>query len=508
MKERKIEHRDVIIIGAGLSGVGAAHHLQEQCPDKSYLILESKDSFGGTWLEHNYPGIRSDSDMYTYGYRFKPWSGNPVAEGSSILKYLGEIISEDGIDQHIRYHHQVVKASWDTTKQSWQLTTTRSDTGENLLYSCNFLWMCQGYYRHGEGYTPNFEGMSDFSGQIVHPQTWPEDLDYKNKRVIVIGSGATAATLIPNMAYDCEHITMLQRSPTFIWAAENRNELGDQLRALEIPEEWIHEILRRNALKAGKDFYETTLNDPAAVKTAMIDALKPLLPDGYDMAHFTPRYMPWDQRLLWTPDGDLFKAIRDGRVSMVTDHIERFTEKGILTRSGELLEADLIITATGFHPSRFGDIDFIIDGEAADYSKLFTYRGIMMSGIPNMAQMFGYFRVTYTIRVEIVCDFVCRLLNHLDARGAQSCTATLLEEDKEMPRQPWIQEHEFTPGYVKRAAKLPFPSQGDREPWQYSGDYYQEKDSLPCIDLDEPELVYRDNSGAVLSQKSASQRTG
>ncbi len=506
MSNSDTEHTDVIIIGAGLSGVGAAHHLQEQCPDRTYLILDSKPSFGGTWLEHNYPGIRSDSDMYTYGYRFKPWLGKPVAEGSTILEYLGQIIREDCINERVRYQHQVIKASWDTKQQEWHLTTRRTDTDETVMYTCNFLWMCQGYYRHGEGYTPEFDGLSDFKGQIVHPQTWRQDLDYTNKRVIVIGSGATAATLIPNMAYDCEHITMLQRSPTFIWGGENRNELGDQLRELEIPEAWIHEVLRRNALKMARDFYEATEKDPEAVKAAMIDALKPLLPEGFDMRHFTPAYLPWDQRLLYTPDGDLFKAIRDGRVTMVTDHIDRFTEKGILTQSGELLEADLIVTATGFQPCSLGDIKFVIDGKPLTYNESFTYRGIMTEGVPNMAQMFGYFRTTYTIRVEIICDFICRLLNHLHTLDASSCTPTLLPQDKDMPRLPWIEEHKYTPGYIKRA--LPqLPCQGNRIPWHYSGDYYIEKNLLPMVDLNEPELIYRDSSGKLLTEHSVATKT-
>lgn len=496
MPDTKNECADVIIIGAGLSGVAAAHHLQEQCPDRDYLILEAKDSFGGTWLEHNYPGVRSDSDMYTYGYRFKPWRGKPVAEGEIILEYLGEIVEEDKIEQHIRYRHQVTEACWNTAKQRWQLTAQKTDTAETVHYNCRFLWMCQGYYRHGEGYTPDFEGISDFGGEIIHPQTWPDELDYTDKQVIVIGSGATAATLIPNMADECSHLTMLQRSPTFIWAGENRNELGDQLRELDIPEEWTHEILRRNMLKQAKDFYETSMSDPETVKAAMIDALKPLLPDSFDMKHFTPRYLPWDQRLLYTPDGDLFKTIREGKVSVVTDEIDRFTENGILTSSGKIIEADLIVTATGFHPCSLGDISFVIDDEPLVYNKSFTYRGIMLAGVPNMAQMFGYFRTTYTIRVEIVCDFICRMLKHMDERGVSSCTPTLLPQDRDMPRLPWIEEHEFTPGYIKRA--LPqMIRQGNREPWHYSGDYYQEKDLLPTVNLDEPELIYRDSSGAI-----------
>lgn len=487
------EHVDVLIIGAGLSGIGAAHHLGEQCPDKSYLILESKESFGGTWLQHTYPGVRSDSDLYTYGYSFRPWTGKPIAEGAAILEYLKGTVDEDGIEQHMRFHHEVRKASWSTEHQQWLLEVWRQDTGTTVTLSCNYLWMCQGYYRHSEGYTPEWPGMSDFQGQVVHPQTWPADLDYAGKRVVVIGSGATAVTLIPNMSDDCGHITMLQRSPTYIWTGENQNPLADQLRELDVPDEWTHEIVRRSILKQGSDFLENTTADPEPVKEALLDAIRGYLGEDFDMSHFTPSYRLWQQRLCYVPDGDLFKAIKAGKVSVVTDHIERFTEHGILTQSGELLEADIIITATGFNLAVMGDIDFDVDGNRVDFSQTFSYRGIMNSGVPNLFYTAGSPRNSYTMRVDLVCDFVCRLLNHMDEQGASQCTPTPAEQDRDMVRLPWVNE-DFNPGYAKRGSHL-LPVQSNREPWIFNPDYYLEKDQLPAVDLSEPELVYIRRTG-------------
>ncbi|MCB1686865.1 MAG: NAD(P)/FAD-dependent oxidoreductase [Halioglobus sp.] len=483
------EHVDVLIVGAGISGVGAAHHLGEKCPGKRYVILETKESFGGTWHQHTYPGIRSDSDLYTFGYGFKPWKGKPIASAGAILEYMGEAIEDDHIDQHIRYQHEVLKASWSGEEQLWFIEARRKDTGETVQFSCNFLWMCQGYYRHAEGYTPEWEGMSDFKGPIVHPQTWPEDLDYKGKRVVVIGSGATAATLIPNMANDCSHITMLQRSPTYFWTGENRNELADQLRELEVPEEWVHDIVRRSILKLAKDVQYFSMSNPELIKEELFKVIREYLGEDFDMSHFTPSYRPWQQRLAYVPDGDLFEGIKSGKVSVVTDHIDRFTKDGILTKSGELLEADIIITATGFNLSIMGDIAFDVDGEPVDFAKTFTYRGIMNSGIPNMSFMFGYLRTSWTMRVDLVCDFICRLLNKMDSERLSVCTPTLREQDKDMEVRPWIEDDEFNAGYLKRSMHL-LPRQGGNEPWQFCRDYYVEKDILPAIDLSEDALVY------------------
>ena len=483
------EHFDVLIIGAGISGIGAAHHLSEKCPDKSFALLENKESFGGTWRQHTYPGVRSDSDLYTFGYGFKPWSGKPVAAAGEILEYLGEAIEDDHIDRHIRYRHQVRSASWSSAEQQWVIEAVRLDTGDSVHFTASFLWMCQGYYRHEQGFTPRWEGMADFSGTIVHPQTWPEDLDYRGKRVVVIGSGATAATLIPNMADDCEHITMLQRSPTYFWTGENRNELADRLRSLGVDEETVHDIVRRDILKLSQEIQYASEQEPELVKAELFRTLREHLGEDFDLSHFTPSYRPWQQRLAYVPDGDLFEAIKSGKVSVVTDHIDRFTEKGILTRSGELLEADIIVTATGFNICVMGDIAFDLDGEPVDFAQTFTYRGFMNSGVPNMAYMFGYLRTSWTMRVDLVCDVVCRLLNHMDEKGASCVTPTLLDSEQEMARLPWIAEDDFNPGYLKRSLHL-MPKQGTHEPWTFCNNYYIERDTLPALDLDEPQLSY------------------
>ena len=485
------EHLDVLIIGAGISGIGAAHHLSQKCPDKRFAMLESKASFGGTWRQHTYPGIRSDSDLYTFGYGFKPWTGQPIANGDAILNYLEEAIEDDHLEPHIRYQHEVVSASWSSDQQHWVVRARHTQTNEFVYLTCNFLWMCQGYYRHAEGYTPHWDGVEEFKGTIVHPQTWPEDLDYKGKRVVVIGSGATAATLIPNMADDCAHITMLQRSPTYFWTGENRNELADQLRELDVPEEWVHEIVRRSILKLAKDIQYTSESHPELIKEELFKVIREYLGEDFDMSHFTPSYRPWQQRLAYVPDGDLFEGIKSGKVSVVTDHIERFTPEGILTKSGELLEADIIITATGFNLSVMGDIAFDVNGEAVDFGRTFTYRGIMNSGVPNMVFMFGYLRTSWTMRVDLVCDFVCKLLNRMDDKGARVCTPTLGAGEQKMEALPWIDEEEFNPGYMQRGKHL-MPKRGDHEPWTFSADYYTEREQLPLVSLDEGALVYED----------------
>ncbi len=483
------EHFDVLIVGAGISGIGAAHHLLEKCPGKTFVMLENKESFGGTWRQHTYPGIRSDSDLYTFGYGFKPWSGKPIAEAGAILDYLEEAIEEDHIEQYIRYSHQVLSASWSSDDQQWLIEAQRKDTGEVMHYTANFLWMCQGYYRHEKGYTPEWDGMADFKGPIVHPQTWPEDLDYKGKRVLVIGSGATAATLIPNMADDCEHLTMLQRSPTYFWTGENRNELADRLRELGVEEEVVHDIVRRDILKQAQDIQVASEEYPDLVKDELFGVIREWLGEDFDMTHFTPSYRPWQQRIAYVPDGDLFEVIKSGKVSVVTDHIDRFTEKGVLTKSGELLEADIIVTATGFNLCVMGDIAFDLDGEPVDFARTVSYRGFMSSGIPNMASMFGYLRSSWTLRVDLLCDLVCRLLNNMQQKGATSVTPQLLESEKDMELLPWITDDVFNPGYLKRSLHL-MPKQGTQEPWTNVTDYYKEREILPKVDLDEPQLVY------------------
>ncbi len=484
------EHFDVLIVGAGISGIDAAYHLQQQCPERRFALLERQESFGGTWLTHKFPGIRSDSDLYTFGYKWKPWSGPPIATAEEILSYLDEVLDEQDIRRHIRFRHSVSEAVWSSEDRCWTLEVRHGENGEATRYTCNFLWMCQGYYRHEEGYTPDFPGMARFQGPIVHPQTWPEDLDYKDKTVLVIGSGATAATLIPAMAADAAHITMLQRSPTYFYPKPNSNEVADYMRQLKIPEEWTHEITRRSVLLEQRETTRRSFEEPEGLRQELMDGVRAYLGPDYDVdTHFNPSYRPWRQRLAVVPDGDLFKGIRAGKASVVTDHIETFTETGVLLKSGTELTADIIVTATGFNLSALGDIPFVIDGETLDFSQCFGHRGIMFSDIPNMAWVFGYLRTSWTMRADIVCDFVCRLLRHMDDMGADIVTPRLGEKDRDMPALPFIDPENFNAGYLTRKLHI-MPKQGDRQPWVFSQDYYTEKDLIEGADLDDGTLVY------------------
>ena len=486
-----MEHFDVLVVGAGISGVGAGYHLQSQSPDKTFVILEGLESFGGTWLMHRYPGIRSDSDLYTFGYRFKPWTGAPIATAAEILDYMQEVIEENSLDQHIRYQHWIDSASWSSTEQCWTLSGTRKDTNEPINFTASFLWMCQGYYKHAEGYTPDWQGMESFRGQIVHPQTWPEGLDYRNKQVLVIGSGATTATIVPAMAGDCEHITVLQRSPTYFIPARNQSELADHLRRLEIDENWIHEIVRRDILFNQEEFTRRSVEAPDSVKEELLNGVKAYLPEGYDIdTHFTPRYRPWQQRLAFVPDGDIFKGIAAGKATMVTDEIEAFNETGVRLKSGRQIDTDIILTATGFNLCVLGDIDFMVDGKSVDFADTITYRGMMFTGVPNMVWIFGYFRASWTLRVDLIGDFVCRLLNHMDQSGVASVMPELRRQDRNMPISCWIDPDNFNPNYLKRSMHK-LPRRGDKPEWQHTQDYWAEKTDFPLIDLEDPVFKYR-----------------
>jgi cation diffusion facilitator CzcD-associated flavoprotein CzcO len=484
------EHFDVVIVGAGISGVGGAYHLSKQCPGTSFVVLEGLESFGGTWLMHRYPGIRSDSDLYTFGYRFKPWTGTPIATADEILRYMGEVIDENDLAKHIRYRHKITSARWSSADNLWTLEATRADTGETARFTANFLWMCQGYYRHSQGYTPSWKGMERYKGRIVHPQTWPEDLDVKGKSVIVIGSGATTATVVPAIAPDAAHVTVVQRSPTYFIPARNENDLANTLRELEIDETWIHEIVRRKVLHDQAVFTRRSFEEPEAVKQELLAGVRAYLGPDYDVdTHFTPRYRPWRQRIAFVPDGDLFKGIAAGKATMVTDEIESFTERGLLLRSGKELKADIIVTATGFDLSVLGDIAFAVDGKPLAFSDTVTYRGMMFTGVPNMVWVFGYFRASWTLRVDLLGDFVCRLLNHMKAKGAKRVAVALRPEDQDMKLLPWIDPENFNPGYLMRSMHL-LPKRGDKSEWQHTQDYWREKNELPAIDLDAREFVY------------------
>lgn len=485
-----IEHVDVLIAGAGISGIGAAYHLQQQCSGKSYIVLEALESFGGTWRMHTYPGIRSDSDLYTFGYRFKPWIGPPIATGDEILKYMDEVIEENGIGENIRYQHKIVGAQWSSADKVWSVDVQRTDTGETLRFTTNFLWMCQGYYNQSEGYTPQWDGMDAFKGDIVHPQTWPEDIDLKGKRVVCIGSGATAATVVPAIAGECEHVTLLQRSPTYFFPAENRNELADELRRIGVDDMLIHDIARKKALFDQQEMTQRCIDEPEVVKEELLTAAREYLGPDFDIdRHFTPKYRPWQQRLAFIPDGDLFQGVAQGKASVVTDQIERFTENGILLKSGEELEADIIITATGFDLSVLGGIPFEVDGEAVDFSQTVTYRGMMFTGVPNMVWVFGYFRASWTLRVDLVGDFVCRLLNYMDGSGTDEVQVRLRQQDRDMEILPWMDGDNFNPGYLMRSMHL-MPKRGANSIWQHTQDYWRERDELPLVDLGSEEFSY------------------
>ena len=483
------EHFDVLIAGAGISGVGSAYHLKQQCPGKSFVVLEALESYGGTWLMHTYPGIRSDSDLYTFGYRFKPWLGPPIASAKEILDYMGEVIEENDLGSNIRYRHKITSAAFSRETNLWTIHAERLDTGEKLTFTCNFLWMCQGYYRHAEGYTPDWPGMKDYKGRIVHPQTWPKDIDLKDKNVLVIGSGATTATVVPAIAGECKHVTVLQRSPTYFIPGRNINELVEMLRQIGVDENWIHEIARKKILFDQDQFTVRSFQEPEALKQELLAGVRAFLGPDYDMTHFTPRYRPWRQRIAFVPDGDLFQGISAGKASMVTDEIDRFTEKGVLTKSGKELNADIVITATGFNLSVLGEIPFSVDGKQIDFADTVTYRGMMFTGVPNMVWVFGYFRASWTLRVDLLGDFVCRLLKYMDAKGVKRIEVEPPAADKGMETLPWIDPENFNPGYLMRSMHK-MPKRGAKHEWQHTQDYWREKQELPAIDLSSAEFKY------------------
>ena len=486
----KAGHFDVLIVGAGISGVAAAYHLQEQLPGTTFAILEEQGGFGGTWRTHRYPGIRSDSDLYTFGYRFKPWTGRPFPPACDILRYVGEVIEENDIGKHIRYGHRVKSAEWSSESSTWTLTAERLEDGKEVRFTARFLWMCQGYYRHSEGYTPHWDGVGDFGGRIVHPQNWPDDLDIEGKKIVVIGSGATAATIIPALAGKADHVTMLQRSPTFYMIRPNENELALKLREIEVDEDLVHKLVRKRILFEQDYFIRRCRDEPDKVRDELIELVRANVGEGVDIEkHFTPSYRPWRQRIAVVPDGDLFKAIREGQASVATDEIERFDESGIALKSGDRLDADIIVTATGFNLNVLGDIDFAVDGEPLDFRETLTYRGMMFTGMPNMVWVFGYLRASWTLRPELIADFVCRLLAHMEANGAKSVVPALRASEKDMELGPWVDPDDFNPGYVMRGLHL-LPKSGATREWRHTQDYWRERDEFPEIDLDDEVFVY------------------
>jgi monooxygenase len=464
--DRPLEHLDVLIVGAGLSGIGAGCHLQANCPGKTFAILEARAAIGGTWDLFRYPGIRSDSDMYTLGYSFRPWEeAKAIADGPSILHYIRDTARDHGIDRKIRFHHRVVRAEWSTAAARWTVEAERTDTQERVRLTCGFLFMCTGYYRYDEGYTPEFEGTERFAGQIVHPQLWPDDLDYAGKRVVVIGSGATAVTLVPAMAQHAEHVTMLQRSPSYIVSLPARDPLADLLRGA-LPARVAYPIVRWKNVLLTTLFFQLSRRAPRFIKALIRKGVEKRLPAGYDIdTHFKPRYNPWDQRVCLVPDGDLFEAIGKRRASVVTDRIETFTERGLRLASGAELEADLIVTATGLNLLPLGGMAIAVDGEEVELSETVGYKGIMFSGVPNLAIAIGYSNASWTLKCDLACQYVCRLLNHMDEHGYRQCTPRA--PDPSLPTQAFI---DLASGYVLRSIDR-FPKQGSRTPWRLHQNY-------------------------------------
>lgn len=479
---------DVLIVGAGLSGIDAAYHLSRQMPGQRFVILESKDGIGGTWATHTFPGIRSDSDLFTFGFSWKPWTGVPIATAEEIRTYLEEAVAENDLRRHIRFGQKVLNAAWDSASCLWTVTIANADGTQTL--TCRFLWMCAGYYDHDKGHQPDWPGMDNFAGQIVHPQLWPADLDYAGKRIVVIGSGATAATLIPALAETAAHVTMLQRSPTYFFPRPMQDEFTTTLKALDLPDDWFHEIMRKKHLLESETTVRRSHEEPDALAADLIGAARAYLGDDFDIkTHFTPSYRPWRQRVAMIPDGDLFLAIRSGSASVVTDTIDRFTETGIALTSGKTLDADIIVTATGLVLNTLGDVQFEVDGARVNPGDSVTHRGIMLSGLPNLAMVFGYLRSSWTLRADLVSDYICRLLAHMQASGVQSVVPALRDQEQTMEMRPWIDPENFNAGYIMRALER-LPKQGDRQPWVMTQDYFDDRVTLPAADLEDGTLIY------------------
>ncbi len=479
------EHFDVLIVGAGLSGIGAASHLRKNCPERSLAVLEGRERLGGTWDLFRYPGIRSDSDMYTLGYAFKPWTKEKsIADGDTILDYIAETSRDHGIDPHIRYGHRVTRANWAQADGRWLVDILAGPQREPKQLSCNFLYVCTGYYNYEQGYTPVFEGSERFTGRIVHPQNWTSDIDYAGKRVVVIGSGATAVTLVPTLAATAAHVTMLQRSPTYVVSRPSRDPIAAWFRR-HLPGGLAYGLTRWKNVLLGMFFFRLSKRRPEKVKKLIVDGVKKSVGPTCDVdKHFTPSYKPWDQRVCLVPDADLFKAIRSGKASVVTDHIDTFTETGLRLKSGQELQADVVVTATGLDLLALGGMELLVDGRPVVMKDSISYKGMMLSGVPNMIYVTGYTNASWTLKADLVGDYACRLLNVMSRRGWGQCTPTL--NDPDIKPESWI---DFSSGYIQRAIDK-FPAQGNRRPWRLRQNYVLDLFTLRYGRVDDGTMVF------------------
>ena len=482
------QHVDVLVVGAGISGIGAGYHLNTMCPSRTYAILEGRADIGGTWDLFRYPGVRSDSDMHTLGFRFKPWTeAKAIADGPDILRYLHNTMNEFDIARHIRFGHLVKTAQWSSETSQWTVHVERVGTGDIVTFTCGFLFMCSGYYRYSEGFTPEFPGRERFQGQIIHPQKWTSDVAYSGKRVVVVGSGATAITLVPAMAKDAEHVTMLQRSPTYIAARPDVDAFANKLRKY-LPAKIAYAITRLKNTKYQQLVYSRSRTHPDKVKEILLKGVREQLGPDYDIdKDFTPSYNPWDQRLCLAPNGDLFQAMREGKASVVTDTIDTFNETGILLASGQHLDADVIVTATGLQLVTLGEVQFEVDGMPINFADTWTYKGVAYSGVPNLASSFGYINASWTLRSDLTCEYVCRLLNHMAKTGTTQCTPQLRDEDLNMPERPWIDS--FSAGYMSRVMHM-FPRQGNHAPWVNPQNFARDKKMFRRAPLDDGAMQF------------------
>ena len=488
-----MQNLDVLIVGAGISGIGAAYHLSTHCSSKRYAILESRNAIGGTWDLFRYPGIRSDSDMHTLGFSFKPWTeAKAIADGPSIRKYVNETAEENNIASNIKFEHVMKSAAWSSEDAKW--TVVAECRGELVTFQCNFLMMCAGYYNYAEGFTPEFSGLEKYQGTVVHPQHWPEDLDYKGKKVVVIGSGATAMTLVPAMANEATSVTMVQRSPTYVVSRPDQDRVANTLRKF-MPERWAYALTRFKNTKMQDFVYKQTRTNPAKIKARILGMVRDALGPDYDVdKHFTPTYNPWDQRLCLIPNADLFKSIRSGKAEVVTGQIEKITETGLRMVDGQDLVADILVTATGLNLQLLGGAEFTVDGEAVDFPSTYSYKGMMYSDIPNLIQTFGYINTSWTLRADLTSEFACRVLNKMDELGVTQVTPRLRKEDVDMETRNWIED--FSAGYMQRVMHL-FPKQGSHDPWLNTQDYYADKKMIRKAALEDGALIFGPSAALV-----------